>query len=674
MRRVRLVFILALLVQVGLKAGSLPKPGYTVASSSVSDSGFTIVKSQSAEMMHLTAGDLDADNNLDIVYSGWIFDGFIAYGLGDGTFETPIAQPFKGGSSVAIGYINSDTLLDIVAVSIDSVFVLLNNGDRTFTSTSFPNFSPSTLSVLTTGHLNDDVFLDLVVSPNRVYFGDGSGAFPSSSTLPVETLLGADVSDFNRDGSDDLIVLAGNYARILLNNGSGTFTAGDSIFLDDIALSVSTGNALADFNNDGFPDFALVVPRIGLAQCSTGNWFSSIKIGLVDSAGGLLSVDSLSLCGTTYSVITTDINRDNEMDIVAANASAKQLEIFYGNGDGTFSSATFVDPLSSEVTHALATGDFDRDGNPDLVTAGAFRSTSIISCLSNLPERPIISDEMVTTAFSSVSLEVINPDGFINSRLKRTIGGANFWRLDQDGDGTLDEQSYDYNLQYGEYTFIFRRKNGVARFESFAAGVRINGSQYIKMFEDYPAPAASKANAASDSLVFYLTIDSISLISPSSGATVFDNTPEFDWSGLVAAKSSSIDTYHFQLDWFLDFSSPLYDDSTLSNANYTIPTALGRDSLFYWRFRTYDGASYSDWSREFAVYVAPFFCGDVDNDGKGSDILDLTYLVDFIFRGGPAAPIPENADLNGDGTPSNILDLTFLVDFIFRGGSAATCD
>lgn len=68
-----------------------------------------------------------------------------------------------------------------------------------------------------------------------------------------------------------------------------------------------------------------------------------------------------------------------------------------------------------------------------------------------------------------------------------------------------------------------------------------------------------------------------------------------------------------------------------------------------------------------------FLCGDVNNDGSEYNILDLTYLVDFIFRGGPAPENPDNADLNGDGDSANILDLTFLVDFIFRGGPAPTC-
>jgi len=61
--------------------------------------------------------------------------------------------------------------------------------------------------------------------------------------------------------------------------------------------------------------------------------------------------------------------------------------------------------------------------------------------------------------------------------------------------------------------------------------------------------------------------------------------------------------------------------------------------------------------------------GDFDNSGS-PDIVDLTFIVDFIFRGGPRPICNEQADINSDGTPANILDLTFLVDFIFRGGPA----
>ena len=59
--------------------------------------------------------------------------------------------------------------------------------------------------------------------------------------------------------------------------------------------------------------------------------------------------------------------------------------------------------------------------------------------------------------------------------------------------------------------------------------------------------------------------------------------------------------------------------------------------------------------------------GDTNNDNN-FNILDLTFLVDFIFRGGSKPACSEEADINNDAIPSNILDLTFIVDFIFRGG------
>ena len=61
-------------------------------------------------------------------------------------------------------------------------------------------------------------------------------------------------------------------------------------------------------------------------------------------------------------------------------------------------------------------------------------------------------------------------------------------------------------------------------------------------------------------------------------------------------------------------------------------------------------------------------CGDLNNDGSFGNIIDLTFLIDFIFRGGPPPNPLCRADLNCDGSCANILDLTYIVDFIFRGG------
>ncbi|MCH7691502.1 MAG: hypothetical protein IIA17_10725, partial [candidate division Zixibacteria bacterium] len=59
--------------------------------------------------------------------------------------------------------------------------------------------------------------------------------------------------------------------------------------------------------------------------------------------------------------------------------------------------------------------------------------------------------------------------------------------------------------------------------------------------------------------------------------------------------------------------------------------------------------------------------GDIDGDGDDNSFFDLVYLVDYIFRGGPAPPCPIEADLNFDGRSATALDLVYIIDDIFRG-------
>jgi outer membrane protein assembly factor BamB len=62
-------------------------------------------------------------------------------------------------------------------------------------------------------------------------------------------------------------------------------------------------------------------------------------------------------------------------------------------------------------------------------------------------------------------------------------------------------------------------------------------------------------------------------------------------------------------------------------------------------------------------------CGDCNGDGV-IDLGDVVYLINYLFRGGPA-PLPElcAGDCNDDGTV-DLGDVVLLINYLFRGGSA----
>lgn len=70
---------------------------------------------------------------------------------------------------------------------------------------------------------------------------------------------------------------------------------------------------------------------------------------------------------------------------------------------------------------------------------------------------------------------------------------------------------------------------------------------------------------------------------------------------------------------------------------------------------------------------AGFLCRSGDANNSGSiDILDVIYLINYLFRGGPEPEPWIAGDSNNDGGVS-LNDIVYLINYLFRGGPKPGC-
>ena len=157
-----------------------------------------------------------------------------------------------------------------------------------------------------------------------------------------------------------------------------------------------------------------------------------------------------------------------------------------------------------------------------------------------------------------------------------------------------------------------------------------------------------------------------SLLSPSDSAMI-PYIVAFDWE--TAADPDPWDTAKYDL--YVSSSSIFNPDSTaiydsLVTSQYTDTLGLGR---YYWKIRAYD-TRLQTWSSQTWTLLSAMR-GDANADKKVT-VADVVYLVNFLFKNGPA-PYPfQVGDVNCDRYVT-VSDVVYLINYLFKGGPPPAC-
>ena len=217
------------------------------------------------------------------------------------------------------------------------------------------------------GDFNNDGIPDIVTNTACVFFGNGDGTFRPGPCIPG-TPFGVAIADFDGDGNLDLAEVdgVGYDVFIYYGNGDGTFAPAVSLPLNLEGSAV----AAADLNGDGRPD--LVVGTGGVGLSSAAGVSVILNLGNRDFASPTVYLSPELI----YAVAVGDVNQDGVPDIAVSLPAG--ITFLLGAGDGTFTQGNTLTLAQPAGTVVLA--DLDKAGMNDIITGGGpLYTPSIVS-------------------------------------------------------------------------------------------------------------------------------------------------------------------------------------------------------------------------------------------------------------------------------------------------------
>ncbi|MEO3808497.1 VCBS repeat-containing protein [Sphaerisporangium sp. B11E5] len=207
----------------------------------------------------------------------------------------------------------------------------------------------------------------------HLYRGNGSGGFQSGTGENISNnWSGFDTifspGDFNGDGKADILARNATTKDLHLyrGNGSGGFAGGTGENISNNWSGFDTIFSPGDFNGDGKADVLARNATTKDLHLYRGN-------GSGGFAGGTGENISNNWSGFDTIFSPGDFNGDGKADVLARNATTKDLHLYRGNGSGGFASGTGENISNnwSGFDTIFSPGDFNGDGKADILARNA---------------------------------------------------------------------------------------------------------------------------------------------------------------------------------------------------------------------------------------------------------------------------------------------------------------
>ncbi|MFH1311846.1 MAG: FG-GAP-like repeat-containing protein [Candidatus Eisenbacteria bacterium] len=321
----------------------------------------------------MALGDVDGDGDLDVVFGDWEKGASLHLNEG-GTFSaSPVWESESlHTTSVALGDIDGDGHLDLVCGNDGEKNTLYLNAGAAFSSE--PDWSSESYKFtesVTLGDIDGDGDIDLVcgnfAQSNDLYLNSDStfSTGPVWSSLQTNHTTATALGDIDGDGDLDLVCGNSEDSDMLYLNLGGVFSP-DSVWSSGPA-SDTHGVELSDVDGDG--DLDLVC----------GNFAESNTLYL--NSGGTFPSDPDWLSGPedrTLCIVPGDVDGDGDPDLVCGNGGyPARSNTMYRNETPALDKGVAWQSAPRRVTHSVALGDVDQDGDRDLVCGNATYSSAL---------------------------------------------------------------------------------------------------------------------------------------------------------------------------------------------------------------------------------------------------------------------------------------------------------